>query len=332
MSESVLSTPLKISNVAVPVADGVAPFELGVACELFGLDRSDQGLPGYEFDLASVTGRSVRSTAGFTISTAFGLDRLAEADLIVLVAGSWVETPPHPQLVQQLYAARDRGAHIMAICRGAFVLAAAGLLDGLPATTHWRWTDEMARRYPLVRLDPDVLYVDTGDVSTSAGTAAGIDLGLHLLRRAHGATIAAEVARRMVVPTHRDGGQAQYLRLPQPDLTTDDPVSRCMDWAVEHLDEAITINDLARQAQVAPRTIARMFHDIVGVTPYQWMIGQRLALAQQLLETSTITISTVARRSGFGSADTLRLHFTRHLGTTPAGYRQKFGVRPSRKP
>ena len=326
---SVLSTPLKISNVAVPVADGVAPFELGVACELFGLDRSDQGLPSYEFDLASVTGRSVRTTTGFEISTPHGLDRLAEADLIVLVAGSWVETPPDPRLLEQLYAARDRGAHLMAICRGAFVLATAGLLDGLPATTHWRWTDEMARRHPRVQLDPGVLYVDTGAISTSAGTAAGIDLGLHLLRRAHGAAVAAAIARRMVVPTHRDGGQAQYLRSPLPDLPADDPVSRSMDWAVEHLDQAITVDDLARQAQVAPRTFARLFRDTIGVTPHRWMISQRVAFAQQLLETTTGTIDAVAHRCGFGSADTLRLHFTRELATTPADYRRTFGVRES---
>lgn len=316
---------MRITNVAVPVADGVAPFELGVACELFGLDRSDQGLPRYDFALASVGG-PVRTTMGFTVTTPFGLDRLDDADLIVLVAGDWVEAPLDARLVAALHRAYNRGAHLMAICRGAFALAATGLLDGRPATTHWRWTGEMARRFPLVRLDPNVLYVDTGQISTSAGTAAGIDLGLHLLRRAHGAAVAAEVARRMVVPPHRDGGQVQYLRAPLPVLPAGDPVGRAMDWAVGHLDQPITVRSLARRARMAPRTFARQFRDDTGVTPHQWLTSQRVGLAQQLLETSELTVEAIARRTGFGSVDTLRLHFGRRLATTPARYRQTFSL------
>jgi transcriptional regulator GlxA family with amidase domain len=317
--------PLKITNVAVPVADGVAPFELGIACELFGLDRSDQGLPRYDFALASVNGGPVWTTAGHTIGTRYGLDRLVDADLIVLVAGSWVETLPDPALLDQLYRARDRGAHLMAICRGGFVLAAAGLLDGLPATTHWRWTSEMARRYPRIMLDPNVLYVDTGTISTSAGTAAGIDLGLHLLRRAHGATIATEVARRMVVPPHRDGGQAQYLRAPLPVVPENDPLRHAMAWAIRHLDRSIAVEDLARRAHLAPRTFARLFRDTTGTTPHRWLTNQRVNLVRQLLENGNTTIEAVARLTGFGSVDTLRLHFTRQVGTTPTNYRKTFG-------
>jgi len=320
-----LAEPLKITNVCVPVADGVAPFELGVACELFALDRSDQGLPTYEFALASVGGGPVWTTAGHTLGATQPLERMVHADLVVLVAGAWVETPPAPALVEQLYLARDRGAHLMAICRGAFVLAAAGLLDGLPATTHWRWTAEMAERYPRIRLNPDVLYVDTGAISTSAGTAAGIDLGLHLLRRAHGAVVAAEVARRMVVPPHREGGQAQYMCRPLSVVPDNNPIRDAVQWATEHLDQPLTVEDLARQAHLAPRTLTRLFHDTMGTTPHRWLTTQRVNLAQQLLESGSTTIDAVARRCGFGSIDTLRHHFVRQVGTTPSSYRAMFG-------
>jgi len=319
-------TPLKITNVAVPIADGVAPFELGIACELFGLDRSDQGLPRYDFALASVPGRPVLTTAGHRIATDHRVDRLAEADLIVVVAGSWVETEPEPVLIDHLYAARDRGAHLMAICRGAFVLAAAGLLDGLSATTHWRWTTEMATRYPRIKLDPNVLYVDSGGISTSAGTAAGIDLGLHLLRRAHGASVATEVARRMVVPPHRDGGQAQYLRAPVPVVPANDPLHAAISWAMGHLDRPITVVEMARRACLAPRTFARLFRDTTGTTPHRWLTHQRVNLTRELLESSDHTIEAVARISGFGSVDTMRLHFVRQVGVAPARYRQTFGM------
>jgi transcriptional regulator GlxA family with amidase domain len=318
--------PLKITNVAVPIADGVAPFELGIACELFGLDRSDQGLPKYDFALASVVDRPVCTTAGYTIGASRQVDRLAEADLIVVVAGTWVEKAPDPALVEQLHAAHRRGAHIMAICRGAFVLAAAGLLDGRRATTHWRWTAEMAARYPQIDLNPDVLYVDTGPISTSAGTAAGIDLGLHLLRRAHGVATAAEVARRMVVPPHRDGGQAQYLRRPMPTLANDDPLQKSVSWAMQRLDQPIPLDDLARQVHLAPRTFARLFRDTTGTTPHKWLNCQRVVLAQELLETSKLTIDGIARRTGFGSTDALRQHFTKLVGTTPTNYRRTFRV------
>jgi transcriptional regulator GlxA family with amidase domain len=318
---------LRITNVAVPVADGVAPFEVGIACELFGLDRSDQGLPRYDFALASVPGGPVQTTAEHRIATEYGLDRLVEADLIVLVAGSWVETPPDPALVDHLHRALDRGAHLMAICRGAFVLAAAGLLDGLAATTHWRWTAEMAGRYPQIRLNPNVLYVDSGNISTSAGTAAGIDLGLHLLRRAHGATVAAEVARRMVVPPHREGGQAQYLRAPLPTVATNDPLYDAIGWAIRNLDRPISVEDLARRACLASRTFARMFRDTTGTTPHRWLTNQRVNAARELLETGDSTIEAIARITGFGSVDTLRLHFIRQVGTTPTSYRKTFGNR-----
>ncbi|GAA4869726.1 GlxA family transcriptional regulator [Actinomycetospora straminea] len=317
---------LRIESVAVVVDDGVAPFELGVACELFGLDRSDQGLPVYEFGLAAVTPGPVATTAGFAVSVAEGLDRVGSADLVVLPAGTWTERGPTPDLRAVLHAAHDRGAHIMAICRGAFVLAATGLLDGRRASTHWRWEEQFRRLFPRVHLDTDALYVDTGAVSTSAGTAAGIDLGLHLLRRAHGAATAAEIARRMVVAPHRSGGQAQYIRRPMAVGAEDATLQDTLQWALDRLPAVMTVDELAAHANLAPRTFARRFHETCGTTPHRWLDGQRVDRARQLLETTDLTVAAVAARSGFGSTDALRAGFARHLGTTPTQYRRSFHV------
>lgn len=316
--------PLTIRSVAAVVADGVAPFELGVACELFALDRSDQQLPTYEFGLAAVTPGPVVTTAGFTLSVPDGLDRLTEADVIVLPAGSWTEGVPDPRLANALIAAHARGAHIMAICRGAFVLAATGLLDRRRATTHWRWSADFRRRFPAVQLDPNVLYVDLGDLSTSAGTAAGIDLGLHLLRRAHGAAVAAEIARRMVVPPHRAGGQAQYIRRPMPTSTDHHPIQDALDWAVARIERPLTVRDLASRAHLAPRTFARQFTATLGTTPHRWLTDRRVERAQQLLETTPLAVAAIAQRCGFGSIDALRASFVHLTGVTPTAYRRDF--------
>ncbi len=318
--------PLTITDVVVPVDDGVAPFELGVACELFGLDRSDQGLPTYAFALAGVHDGPLLTTAGFSLTADAGLDRIDGADLVILVAGSWAEREPHPALAARLHAAHERGAHLMAICRGAFVLAATGLLDGQPATTHWRWTDELQTRFPRVDVRPEVLYVDNGTLSTSAGTAAGIDLGLHLLRRAHGIRTAAEVARRMVVPPHRSGGQAQYIHRPIPDTDHQPPVQDVLDWARGQLHETLTVNDLAARARMAPRTFFRHFVATLGTTPHQWLTTQRVQLGRELLETTAFTITAIARQCGYGSVDAFRAAFSAETGTTPAAYRTTFGL------
>jgi len=324
VTETHVLAPLTITDVVVPVDDGVAPFELGVACELFGLDRSDQGLPAYRFAVASVHDRPVRTTAGFSLNADAGLDRLDSADVVVLVAGSWTEREPHPALTAGLHAAHERGAHLMAICRGAFVLAATGLLDGQRATTHWRWTDELQTRFPQIQVEPEVLYVDNGTLSTSAGTAAGIDLGLHLLRRAHGTRIATAVARRMVVPPHRAGGQAQYIRRPMPRTALRPPVQDVLDWACSRLDQTLTVDDLAARARMTPRTFARHFVDNVGTTPHQWLTTQRIELGRELLESTTLTVAAVAHRCGYGSSDAFRAAFTATTGTTPAAYRTAF--------
>lgn len=320
----VVEDHLRIRSVAVVVDHGVAPFELGVACELFGLDRSDQGLPVYGFTLAAVTPGEVATTAGFALAVTEGLDRVLGADLVVLPAGEWTEREPAPELRAVLHAAHERGAHIMAICRGAFVLAATGLLDGRRASTHWRWSGEFRTRFPQVHLDPDVLYVDHGDVSTSAGTAAGIDLGLHLLRRAHGATVAADIARRMVVAPHRSGGQAQFIRRPMASPGADDTLRATRQWALERLDEVTTVDELAAHAHLAPRTFARRFLATCGTTPHRWLDAQRVERAQQLLETTDLQVGAVAARCGFGSTDALRAGFARHLATTPSQYRRTF--------
>jgi transcriptional regulator GlxA family with amidase domain len=228
-------------------------------------------------------------------------------------------------VVEALRAAHERGARLLSVCSGAFLLAEAGLLDGRRATTHWMYTDLLASRYPAIDVDPDVLYVDGGDgIYTSAGTAAGIDLCLHIVRLDHGAEVANAVARRMVVPAHRDGGQSQFVAAPVPADAGDDNLAPILDWAVAHLDEPLTVEDLARRALMSPRTFARRFRAATGTTPLQWLLRQRISHAQQLLEVTELPVELVATQCGFGSATALRIHFRRLTGTTPVLYRRTF--------
>jgi AraC family transcriptional activator FtrA len=225
---------------------------------------------------------------------------------------------------QALRRAHRRGARFASLCSGAYVLAFAGLLDGAPATTHWMYADDFAHRFPRIEVHPGVLYVGDGNVWTSAGTAAAIDLCLHLVRMDHGAEVANVVARRMVVPAHRDGGQAQYVQAPVPETCSDDDLATTLDWAVQHLDRELAVEDLARRARMSPRTFARRFKLATGTTPLQWVLTQRVVLAQRLLEGTDLPIEAVANRCGFGSAATLRQHFARVVGTSPVAYRQTF--------
>ncbi|GGU53388.1 helix-turn-helix domain-containing protein [Streptomyces lavendofoliae] len=313
-----------LKNVTTVVLDGVHPFELGVVCEVFGLDRSDDGLPVHDFAVVSAEGSRLRTHAGFTLEVEQGLDRLADADLIVVPAGGNYVGRPYPEpLLTALRDAVVRGARVLSVCTGAFVLGAAGLLDGRRCTTHWRHADELARRHPLARVEPDVLYVDAGPVVTSAGTAAGIDACLHLVRQAYGHEVANTIARRMVVPPHRDGGQAQYIDRPLP-RTRCDTVGDVLDWMERHLDREITVEQLAVRAHMSPRTFARRFQQETGTTPYRWLLRQRVLLAQELLEATDDTVDAIASRSGFGNAAALRHHFLRTLGTTPNAYRRTF--------
>jgi AraC family transcriptional activator FtrA len=318
-------------RVVVPVPPGTPLFELAVPCEVFGLDRSDVVPDWYGFQLCPVGPGPTQLSHGLLLTGGGTLADLAAADTVVVPA--WADPPADPPapLLDALREAHRRGARIASICTGAFVLAAAGLLDGRRATTHWQHADALAARYPQVRVDPGVLYTDDGDVLTSAGTAAGLDLCLHIIRADHGARAAAEVARRLVVPPHRDGGQAQYIRSPLPPPGSEaDAISRVMAWALEHLDRPMTVADLARRAAMSQRTFARAFAAAAGTTPMHWLTRRRVAAAQELLETTDLSVERIAARVGFGSAVTLRARFTQVAGVAPSQYRRAFAGRGER--
>lgn len=311
-----------LRNVAVMALDAVAPFELGVLCEAFGVDRSDQGLPHLDFAVCTLEPGPVSTSMGFGLVVEEGLDRLAGADLIGVPAMPRDNGYPEPVL-EALRAAVDGGARVLSVCTGAFVLAAAGLLDGRRCTTHWRYADELAARYPLAKVDPGVLYVDDDPVITSAGSAAGLDASLHVWRKEYGAAVAAAVARRMVVPPHRDGGQAQFVEAPiRPSEAQ--TLSAVLDYMAGRLDEEMTVESLSRLANMSPRTFARRFRAETGTTPYDWLLARRVAAAQRLLEEGDDPVEVVASRCGFGTASVLRHHFAKRLGTTPQGYRSAF--------
>ena len=310
--------------MAVPVLAPVPAFELGVACEVFGLDRSAAGLPSYDFAVCADHLAPLPATSGFAISASHGLERLATADLIIVLGAAPPTPPPPPALIGQLRDAARRGATVASVCTGAFVLAAAGLLDGRRATTHWMHAPLLARLYPEVTVEADRLYIEDGPVFTSAGSAAAIDLCLHLIRREHGAEIANSVARQMVAPPHRSGGQAQYIEMTVAEPAHSDDLAGTLAWAQQHLDQPITTGLLATHAAMSPRTFARRFRQQIGMTPGAWLSLHRVMLAERLLERGNQTIASISVRSGFGSADTLRRHFARARGTTPEQYRRAF--------
>ncbi|MDG9716614.1 GlxA family transcriptional regulator [Streptomyces sp. DH24] len=314
-----------LKNVAAVLLDGVHPFELGVVCEVFGIDRSDEGLPVYDFAVVSAEGPALGThVGGLTVSTPYGLDRLDEADLITVPAGSdYARREYPPALIDALVRAVERGARVLSVCSGVFVLGAAGLLDGRRCAVHWHHARELARQYPRAVVEPDVLYVDEDPVITSAGTAAGIDACLHIVRKEQGPEVANKIARRMVVPPHRDGGQAQYIERPLP-RSRCDTVGEVLAWMERHLDQEVTVEQLAARAHMAPRTFARRFQQETGTTPYRWLLRQRVLLAQELLEGTDDTVDAIAARTGFGTAAALRHQFVRALNTTPNAYRRAF--------
>ncbi|MGI5457887.1 GlxA family transcriptional regulator [Streptomyces sp. CA-249302] len=313
-----------LKNVAAVVLDGVNPFELAVVCEVFGTDRSDDGLPVYDFAVASAEGPVLSTRAGFSMQVEHGLERLEEADLIAVPAGARFESREFPpELLDSLRRAVDRGAQVLSVCSGVFVLAAAGLLDGRRCAVHWHHADELARAYPALTVEPDVLYVDEEPVITSAGTAAGIDACLHIVRKEQGPEVANKIARRMVVPPHRDGGQAQYIERPLPKNSCD-TVGEVLVWMDRHLDEDVTVEQLAERAHMSPRTFARRFQQETGTTPYRWILRQRVLQAQRLLEATDETVDAIAGRTGFGNAAALRHQFAQAIGTTPHAYRRTF--------
>jgi AraC family transcriptional regulator, transcriptional activator FtrA len=311
-------------TVAAVIGDGVLTFDFACACEVFGYDRSDIVTPWYRFLIVSQDPPPIRTSTGFMMSPELGLDALEEADTVIVPGWADDLRPPRPETIAALQAAYDRGARIASVCIGSFVLAEAGLLDGRRATTHWRFASRLQERYPRVRVDPEVLYVDDGQVLTSAGTAAGIDLGLHIVRLDYGAEIANQVARRIVMPPHRDGGQAQYIESPLPADEDGDPMNDLLAWIVEHLDEELSVDELARRAVVSPRTLMRRFKAITGTTPLDWILRQRIHLAQRLLDSTDLPVEVVAERAGFGSTVTMRHHFAQRVHTSPQAYRRTF--------
>ncbi|MET8831472.1 helix-turn-helix domain-containing protein [Streptomyces sp. NPDC004610] len=314
-----------LKNVAVALLDGAHPFELGVVCEVFGMDRSEEGLPVYDFAVVSADGPSLTThVPGFTLTTEHGLERLESADLIAVPAGNeYVVRDYPPAFLDALVRAVDRGARVLSVCSGVFVLGAAGLLDGRRCATHWMHAEELSRRYPRAKVEQDVLYVDDDPVITSAGTAAGIDACLHIVRKEQGTEVANRIARRMVVPPHRDGGQAQYIERPLP-ASACDTVGEVLAWMDQHLAEEMTVEQLAARALMSPRTFARRFQQETGTTPYRWILRQRVLLAQRLLEASDETVEGIAARTGFGSAAAMRHQFLRAVGITPNAYRRTF--------
>jgi transcriptional regulator GlxA family with amidase domain len=315
--------PLPGRSVAVLGTDDTSAFELGVACEVFGVDRSDRGIPLWDFAVCLDQAGPVRCRSGFTLDSAYGLERMAGADLVVVPCWPHLDTPPSAPLAEALRAAHDRGAWILGFCSGTFALAYAGLLEGRRATTHWFYADRFRVLFPDVELDPDVLYVADTTVMTSAGTSAAVDLSLQVLREVDGPEIANAVARRMVVPPHRDGGQAQFVEHPLPDGDEHD-LTDLLVWMADHLAEELSVAGLARRTHLSERTFARRFRAETGTTPHHWLTWQRVLLAQRLLETTELDVDQVARRCGFGGAATLRHHFVARVGTSPQRYRRTF--------
>jgi len=316
-----------IRTVAAVVVPGVAPFELGVAYEVFGIDRTETGGPAFDFTLCAPVPGPVMTKGGFPVVVEHGLEALADADLVVAVAYG-LDVDGAEELPQEyldaLRAAHDRGAWLFAICSGAFALARAGLLDGRRCTTHWMYTERLAAAVPTADVDPDALYVEDGRVLTSAGTAAGIDAALHLVRAELGAEAARSIARRMVVPPQREGGQAQFVVDPLP--REGESLAGLLAWMREHLADDHTVPRLARRAALSERTFARRFRQETGATPAAWLARQRVARAQELLESTDAPVDEIARLCGFGSAPVLRHHFARQLGTSPVAYRRRFAA------
>ncbi|MER6330955.1 helix-turn-helix domain-containing protein [Streptomyces sp. NPDC001034] len=305
-------------HVVALALPGVVAFDLAIPAQVFGAP----GSPGlYRFSLCAAEAGPVATSTGFDLVAPRGLDALAEADTII-VPGYAPHDPPVPAVTEALRAAAARGARVVSVCTGAFALAAAGLLDGRRATTHWLDAPELGHRYPAVDVDPAPLYIAAGPVMTSAGFTAGIDLCLHLVREDLGADAAAELARRLVVPAHREGNQAQYVSRPLP--VAGNGMADVCAWALQHLDHPLTVADLARRASLSPRGFARRFTAETGTTPLRWLNAQRLQQARRLLETTDLTVEEIAGETGLGTATNLRLHFAREVQTTPTAYRRAF--------
>jgi AraC family transcriptional activator FtrA len=311
--------------VVVIVGAGSNPFELGVATELFGLRRPELGIPWYDFTVCAAEPTLRLHLNMLTLSGLPGLEAAEGADTLIVPNRPDPLTPPDPRIVRAVKRAAHRGARLVSFCTGAFTLAAAGVLNGKRATTHWQWAGELAARFPGVRLEPDVLFVSDGGIFTSAGSAAALDLGLHLIRLDHGAEIANAVGRRLVFATHRDGGQKQFIERPMPQIP-DTSLSPLLAWARQRLHQPLTVTALAARAAVSPATLHRRFQAELGTTPLVWLTSERVTLALRLIERGERRLEAVARASGLGTASNLRAQLRRRIGLTPTAYRERFGV------
>lgn len=315
--------------VVVLAYDGLCAFEFACAAEVFGLPRPELGRGWYRFATCALGGRRISGQYGASMAVDGGLELLAQAGTVMVPGWTGIDVPVPGAIIEALRKAHERGARLLSICSGSFVLAATGLLDGKRATTHWRYAAALQRRYPQVRVDPNVLYVDEGQVLTSAGSAAGLDLCLHLIRRDFGARVANQVARRLVIPPHRDGGQAQFLDSPV-DRRERGPLSVVLERVLRRIQQPIRINEIARWAAMSERTFIRRFRATTGMTPGDWITHQRLGRARDLLERSAMAIEQVAAQSGFGTAMTMRHHFRKRIGLSPVQYRKRFSELASR--
>jgi AraC family transcriptional activator FtrA len=311
-------------RVVAIVTEESNPFEMGVATELFGLRRPELDRPWYDFTLCAAT-PSVRMNLGmFTLSAVAGIEAADTADTLIVPARPNTRVPTAPAITAAIRRAAERGARLVSFCTGAFALAEAGVLDGRRATTHWQWAAEFAERFPRVRWEPDVLFVDEGDVLTAAGSAAALDLGLHLIRRDHGAEVVNAVSRRLVFTGHRDGGQQQFIARPVPTVP-ETSLAPVLAWALERLDTPLTVAGLAARAATSPATLHRRFRAELGTTPLTWLTTERVTLACRLIERGELRLDRVASASGFGTAANLRLQLRRHTGLSPSAYRRRFG-------
>jgi transcriptional regulator GlxA family with amidase domain len=315
---------MSVEIIAVIAFNNINPFHLSVPYVVFRSYPEISGLPDYEIKVCAVESLPLRTSAGFSISTEYDLGALEQAQVIIIPSWRDAAEMPPLALLDALVAARRRGAKIVGLCLGAFVLAAAGLLDGRKATTHWRWAGELARRYPRAQVDPDVLYIDECDIVTSAGSAAAIDCCLHLLRSRCGADIANQVARRLVVPPHRQGGQAQYIEQPVFSSVIPDRLALTLEWMTQNLNQTQSLDDLAQHALMSRRTFTRRFRQVTGTTVGSWLLSQRLAMAQRLLETTDKSIDAIAEAAGFGTAVLFRRSFIKAFSIKPSTYRREF--------
>ncbi|MEP6505820.1 MAG: transcriptional regulator FtrA [Betaproteobacteria bacterium] len=319
---------MKDHLVAALAYDNLCTFEFGCAVEMFSLARPELGVDWYRFAVCAEERGPVRAAGGVSVQAAHTLALLAHADTIVIPGWQGIDVAPSQALIRRLQAAHRRGARIATICSGVFVLAAAGLLDGKAATTHWRYAERLAQRYPRIEVRPNALYVDEGDILTSAGSAAGLDMMLHMVRRDHGARVANQVAQRLVIPPHRLGDQAQFVARPVP-LDEAARLARLMDWVRAHPAAELTLDSMAERAAMSVRTLQRQFRQALDMSPTAWLVRERVEVARQLLETTAKPMAHVTALAGFGSDESFRRHFRQATGVSPLAYRRQFGAAPA---